>query len=478
MGQRWSLQGGAAQENHDALPFGDPHSSHVSSLASHLHLPAQKPAAASASTAVVTSPPSTPTIALDRPLRTPHSGYHFDGSKRRFFEGWYFKLTIPEEKTSFAFIYTIEDPAFNGGLNESEQLEYGPRFPGVGAQVMEGESGYLFQHSQDTSSFWANRHELALGNTFVPHSGQTAPKEETSNEDFLARVEQGFQVTPFWHQGSLCDDGRSSKGKTVHPIKWAYSTRPVFGWGDTISKQKATAGWLAALPVFEPHWQICMASGLSSGWIEWGDRKFEFQDVPSYVEKNWGGTFPQKWFWAQCNAFNSSSDTISVTVGGGRRYLPLTGAYEDVALVAVHLGGKFYEFVPWKGPVEWEISTWGYWHLKAQNAFYEVELEGTTKDSGTALLCPTESGLAPLCRDTFFGDLKLEIWERTSSGGRGKVVLSATSDMAALEVGGGPWDSTWKHRSESSRLIKPLLGLPIDVGSLFSRFPSFKPAGL
>lgn len=24
---------------------------------------------------------------------TPHSGYHFDGSDRRFFEGWYFKVS-------------------------------------------------------------------------------------------------------------------------------------------------------------------------------------------------------------------------------------------------------------------------------------------------------------------------------------------------------------------------------------------------
>ena len=25
---------------------------------------------------------------------TPHSGYHFDGSPRRFFEGWYFKVRL------------------------------------------------------------------------------------------------------------------------------------------------------------------------------------------------------------------------------------------------------------------------------------------------------------------------------------------------------------------------------------------------
>lgn len=53
--------------------------------------------------------------------------------------------------------------------------------------------------------------------------------------------------------------------QTVKTARWEYSTRPVYGWGDLKSKQKSTAGWLAAFPVFEPHWQICMASGLSTG---------------------------------------------------------------------------------------------------------------------------------------------------------------------------------------------------------------------
>mgnify|MGYP003701989243 CR=1 FL=1 len=51
----------------------------------------------------------------------------------------------------------------------------------------------------------------------------------------------------------------------VQTARWEYSTRPVYGWGDVTSKQKSTAGWLAAFPFFEPHWQICMAGGLSTG---------------------------------------------------------------------------------------------------------------------------------------------------------------------------------------------------------------------
>jgi tocopherol cyclase len=56
--------------------------------------------------------------------------------------------------------------------------------------------------------------------------------------------------------------------------------------------------------VFEPHWQILQSYGLASGWVEWGDQRYEFKDAPTYAEKNWGGGFPKKWFWAQCNTFD------------------------------------------------------------------------------------------------------------------------------------------------------------------------------
>lgn len=50
-------------------------------------------------------------------------------------------------------------------------------------------------------------------------------------------------------------------------VRWEYSTRPVYGWGSIGERQLATAGWLAVMPVFEPHWQICMAGGLSTGLL-------------------------------------------------------------------------------------------------------------------------------------------------------------------------------------------------------------------
>ncbi|CAO2825942.1 unnamed protein product [Amaranthus hypochondriacus] len=142
-------------------------------------------------------------------------------------------------------------------------------------------------------------------------------------------------------------------------------------------------------------------------------------------KKNWGAGFPKKWFWIQCNVFEGVTGEVSVTSAGGLRALP-GGTIENAALVGVHYEGVFYEFVPWNGDVEWEISPWGYWKVSADNGSYKVELEGRTEDKGVMLKAPTpDTGLIDICRDTCSGQLKLHLWERISDGSKGKVILEA-----------------------------------------------------
>ncbi|KAE8056601.1 hypothetical protein FH972_013356 [Carpinus fangiana] len=324
------------------------------------------------------------------------------------------------------------------------------------------------------------RHELILGNTFIAEKELKPPNKEVPPQEFSKRVLEGFQVSPLWNQGFIRDDGRSNYVDTVKTARWEYSTRPTYGWGNVGSKQKSTAGWLAAFPVFEPHWQICMAGGLSTGWIEWDGERFEFQNAPSYSEKNWGGAFPRKWFWVQCNIFEGASGEVALTAAGGLRQLPgLTENFENAALVGVHYDGIFYEFVPWNGGVSWEIAPWGYWYMAGENQTHKVELEVTTKDPGTALRAPTlEAGLAPACKDSCFGELRLRIWERRYDGNKGKMILDVTSNMAAVEVGGGPWFNTWKGETSTPELISRALNVPIDVEGIFGFTPLFKPPGL
>lgn len=59
--------------------------------------------------------------------------------------------------------------------------------------------------------------------------------------------------------------------------------------------------------------------------------------------------------------------------------------------------------------------------------FPQVEIEATSKEPGTALRAPTmEAGLVPACKDTCYGDLRLQLWEKRYDGGKGKVCSIGT----------------------------------------------------
>lgn len=345
------------------------------------------------------------------PIQTPHSGYHWDGKSDRFFEGWYFRVTLPEVVESFAFMYSIDDPI--GGQANS----------GGAAQIFGPGDRYLCRTFPDTQKFWANQQYLGLG-----HWGKTNLSifpQLLNEQDFQHHIQEGYQVTATLHQGILHFPEQS------YPCRWSYRTQPIYGWG----KQQSTAGWLSFLPIFEPGWQILMAHGLATGWIEWQGERYEFENKPAYSEKNWGRSFPQRWFWIHCNSFDQESD-LTVTAGGGRRQV--LGIMEEVAMIGIHYQGKFYEFVPWNSQLTWQIQPWGEWQMQAVNEQFCVTLTGTTELAATSIRAPTDKGLSYCCQDTTKGRLTLELGLK-----QGNSIVQATSSLAGLEVGGAPWDSAW-----------------------------------
>jgi tocopherol cyclase len=355
-------------------------------------------------------------------IQTPHSGYHHQLSSRRFFEGWYYRVTIPEVKQTFAFMYSIEDP--NGNQPHS----------GGAAQILGPDDEYLWRTFPDTSKFWASQDVLALGHWEKTDLSSTQPLYLLPSE-FEHHVQSGYQATATLNQGIIRDPA------TGNYCRWQYEITPVYGWGNAGQQQQSTAGFLSSLQIFEPGWQILMAHGLATGYIDWNGKRYEFKDAPAYGEKNWGGAFPSRWFWINCNCFENEP-LLALTAGGGRR--GVLWWMESVAMVGIHYKGKFYEFVPWNSQVTWNISRWGRWEMRARNQEYEVELIGTTDLPGTRLRAPTNDGLVFCCTDTMQGMLSLEL--REFSSGQGKIILKATSNLCGLEIGGSPWDNPWQSR--------------------------------
>jgi tocopherol cyclase len=355
----------------------------------------------------------------DRVLQTPHSGYHWNGVDPGFFEGWYFRVTLPKIRESFAFMYSIEDPL---GKNS---------YSGGAAQLLGIGEEYLSASFPDTRKFWAAKDYLGLGNwgeTDLDISPQQLPIAE-----FDRSVKRGYQVTTSLHQGALPE----------LDCRWCYHTVPVYGWGHPYQPQQATAGLLSFLPIFEPGWQILMAHGLATGWIEWRGKRYHFNNTPAYSEKNWGRSFPEKWFWLNCNSFEDIIG-LAITAGGGRR--KVLWNTEEVAAIGIHYRDRFYEFVPWNSRIYWQIQPWGEWRMQATNPDFKIELTGMTDSAGTMVSTPTESGLVMCCRDTLKGRLSIELSTR-----RGDRIIKASSINAGLEVGGDGWDRAWIHSVNSEQ---------------------------
>lgn len=333
---------------------------------------------------------------------SPHSGYHWRGQSERFFEGWYLRVTLSEISQTFAFMYSIDDPAGNS-----------PYSGGV-AQILGPGESYYCRTFPNVHRFKASPHRLA-----VSHYRAESPQINQT---------EGYQFTATSHSGKLL-----TPSGTVQ-AEWSYTVRPLSTWGQP-SQPKATAGWLSYLPVFEPGWQVLMAHGLACGWINWQGKRYEFEQAPAYAEKNWGGAFPSKWFWLQCNAF-ADAPSLSITAAGGIRNVLFW--QENVGLIGIHYQGEFYEFLSIKTAFTWTVDPWGYWHLSAHDYRYRVEITGHAHDTGAYVQVPTRKGMQWLCKDTTHGKLRVQLWSAD-----GTAIIDTSSNLAGLEIGGAPWNARW-----------------------------------
>ncbi|HEY9824474.1 MAG TPA: tocopherol cyclase family protein [Stenomitos sp.] len=355
---------------------------------------------------------------MNQTLQTPHSGFQWNG-RRHFFEGWYYRLTLLEERQTFAFMYSIQNP------NPVDSFE------GGAAQILGPDEEYFYRSLPQWQYFWAWRHALGHGHWRTTSVNQ--PARYLEPDTFERTILEGYQVTATLHQGKFRDPG------STRYVEWQYQVQPVYGWGDPQGPQQSTAGWLSQFQMFEPGWQILMAHGLATGWINWNGYCYRFKDAPTYSEKNWGSAFPEQWFWVNCNAFEEKL-TLTLTAGGGiRRVLGWT---EEVAMIGIHYEDQFYEFVPWNAQVDWSVDPWGYWYLQAQGKHYRVELVGYTEGQlGTVVRAPTQNGLNFVCRDTTQGVVHLKLWDCRSSSSQ--LILEGHSKLGCLEVGGQPWSQPW-----------------------------------
>ncbi len=184
------------------------------------------------------------------------------GKKRKYFEGWYFKMINADETCAIAIIPGI---AMDEQGNKQAFI-----------QVLDGK--------KETSVY----HKFA-GALFKPRPGRF----------FITIDKNNFS------ENNLSVDLPGLKGKLEFSkiVPWP---KPFYSPG--------IMGPYAFVPFMECYHGIVSMDHIVSGSIELNEETIDFTNGRGYTEKDWGRSFPSAYFWMQSNHFGEPGISIKASV--------------------------------------------------------------------------------------------------------------------------------------------------------------------
>jgi len=184
------------------------------------------------------------------------------GKKKKYFEGWYFKVVNPDETKAFAFIPGI---AMDEAGNKNAFI-----------QVLDGKKKTAAYHRFDASSF-----NPAAGKFKIEIEGNIFSEKICSLN--LAGI-----------KGELNFSGN---------IPWP---KPFYSPG--------IMGPYAFVPFMECYHGIVSMDHSIKGKLEIDGEIINFDNGRGYIEKDWGRSFPSAYFWLQTNHFSEPGISLKASV--------------------------------------------------------------------------------------------------------------------------------------------------------------------
>jgi hypothetical protein len=183
-------------------------------------------------------------------------------------------------------------------------------------------------------------------------------------------------------------------------------------------------GGAHALPGLSQYWHPHLFAAEVRGRVIAGQNEFSLDGAGAYAEKNWGGGFPDRWWWGQAHDFG---DRASVAFAGG----PVGVGWARVRATAavVRLNGTVLRSWP---PAAVDVGD-GAWRLRARAGALRLEIEGAADPASAHTLTvpvPAERRAVDRSHHHLAGEMRVLVTRR------GRTVFAGESALAGLERGG------------------------------------------
>ncbi|WP_195989579.1 tocopherol cyclase family protein [Clostridium sp. D53t1_180928_C8] len=308
--------------------------------------------------------------------------YHGKNKKNNFFEGWYFKIVSKDKKDTFAII-----PGISMGNSQNNRHSF--------IQILDG-TNKLFNYCKfpfTDFSYFNTPFSISISDNIFSLDHIVL----NINIDNISLFGELKFSTPYTWKDSLINPG--------------------------------SMGFYNYLTFMECYSQVCVLDGDISGYLNFNNKKIDFNGGKIYIEKNWGKSFPIEWLWIQSNTFNDNKATITCSVGE----IPFPISNFRGFLIAATVDKKFYKFTTINRSKLNLILNKDSVELTVTNKNLTLFLKTETKNSDF-ILCygPRNGEMSPYVRETLIGKLYMKLYNNKTN----ELIYEGFGENTGIEYGG------------------------------------------
>ncbi len=300
--------------------------------------------------------------------------YHGWGKKRKYFEGWYYKIVDPTEEYAVALIPGISMDA------KGEQHAF--------VQVLHGAQSKSSYHRFEAKDFFP------------------------SQTDFKIRIADNS----FYTNGFSVD---------LPDVKGELTFENITPWPASLGAP-GVMGWYSFVPLMECYHGVVSINHDLKGTLEINGVEVDFTGGKGYIEKDWGQSFPEAWIWMQSNHFDTSDDA-SLFCSVAR--IPWLGSSFVGFIAGFWLDGQLYKFTTYGGAQIKATLGEQTVFLGLKNSRYQLRI-AAQKAVGANLSAPIKGQMTGKVNESMQATINVELLEK------GKRIFYGTARNAGLEVSG------------------------------------------
>lgn len=298
--------------------------------------------------------------------------------RKKYFEGWYFKIIDQHSKNIFAVI------------------------PGVS---ISGEGRHAFIQFIDANSGKTNYISFSIN-------------------DFKYS-EKAFDI-------SIANNHFNKYGFTVDfgcediTVKGAINYKDIESFPKSIFNP-GIMGPFSFVPFMECHHGIINVHCGIEGFLSINNKQVDFTGGYGYVEKDWGSSFPHSWIWLQTNHFQSADASLMFSIAN----IPWLHTHFDGLIAFLRIGDRFYRFATYTRA---QVNTLNFHdnllNIIIEDSKYTLEINAANAKGGI-LKAPKKGKMDIYITESITASAEVILKEKA-----GGIIFSDTGKNTGLELAG------------------------------------------